>query len=299
MPNIKEILKKSIHEFNSGPKKFIQKLENEYPNSEIKYELKRELDKNIRKVSLSRSLTNKAINSLKKHNFVKNKVELIANDFLVRKKDMENLLTREVFKTLENQINIDDLKVEVLDYLQENSFKDSKGFSFIRNNISKDAEQFLPYILRDGFDQDFVGLEVGTNSSNEGDGAEHLFVAKAMIAGFNCSVVDIGSSKYDAVIEDKNGDLLKVQVKSYGKKGVFSRRGRDRGGQGIDSSNPSNKGSLVTSENCDIFVAVNKSNGEIIIFSKDEIDSLPEKSIKRTDYPNNWENWSKINQAIK
>ena len=120
-----------------------------------------------------------------------------------------------------------------------------------------------------------------------------------MIAGFNCSVVDIGSSKYDAVIEDKNGDLLKVQVKSYGKKGVFSRRGRDRGGQGIDSSNPSNKGSLVTSENCDIFVAVNKSNGEIIIFSKDEIDSLPEKSIKRTDYPNNWENWSKINQAIK
>ena len=30
---------------------------------------------------------------------------------------------------------------------------------------------------------------------------------------FNCSVVDIGSSKYDAVIEDKNGDLLKVQVK--------------------------------------------------------------------------------------
>ena len=111
MPNIKEILKKSIHEFNSGPKKFIQKLENEYPNSEIKYELKRELDKNIRKVSLSRSLTNKAINSLKKHNFVKNKVELIANDFLVRKKDMENLLTREVFKTLENQINIDDLKV--------------------------------------------------------------------------------------------------------------------------------------------------------------------------------------------
>jgi hypothetical protein len=56
---------------------------------------------------------------------------------------------------------------------------------------------------------------------------------------------------------------------------------------------------LVTSENCDIFVAVNKSNGEIVIFSKDEIDSLPEKSIKRTDYPNNWENWSKINQAIK
>jgi len=299
MPNVKEILQKNIHEFNSGPKKFIQKLENKYPNSEIKYELKRELDKNIRKVSLSKSLTNKAIDSLKKHNFVKSKVESIANNFLVRKKDMENLLTREVFKILENQINLDDLKVVVLNYLQDNSFKDSKGFNFIKNHLTKDAEQFLFYILRDGFDQDFVGLEVGTNSSNEGDGAEHLFVAKAMIAGFNCSVVDIGSSKYDAVIEDKNGDLLKVQVKSYGKNGVFRRRGRDRGGQGIDSSNPSNRGSLVTSENCDIFAAVNKSNGEVIIFSKDEIDSLPEKPMKRSDYPDNWENWSKINQSIK
>ena len=87
-----------------------------------------------------------------------------------------------------------------------------QGFRFIKDNLNKDIDQFLPYILRDGFDQDYSGLEIGTNSSNEGDGAEHLFVAKAMIAGFNCSVVDIGSSKYDAVIEDKNGDLLKVQI---------------------------------------------------------------------------------------
>ena len=103
MPNVKEILQKNIHKFNSGPNKFIQKLEKEFPNSEIKYELKRELDKNIRKVSLRESLTNKAINSLKKNNFVKNKVELIANDFLVRKKDMENLLTREVLKSLKTK----------------------------------------------------------------------------------------------------------------------------------------------------------------------------------------------------
>ena len=164
--------------------------------------------------------------------------------------------------------------------------------------MTKDVEQFTPYILRDGFDQDFTGLEIGIKSSNEGDGAEHLFIAKAMIAGFNCSVVDIGSSKYDVVIEDKNGDLLKVQVKSFGKDGTFSRKGRDRGGQGIDSSNPSNKGVLVTSDNCDIFVAVNKSNGEIFIFSKNEIDNLPETSMKRSDYLDNWENWAKINQSI-
>ena len=87
-------------------------------------------------------------------------------------------------------------------------------------------------------------------------------------------------------------------MKSFGRDGNFSRRGRDRGGQGIDSSNPSNKGKLVTSKNCDIFAAVNKNNSEIFIFSRHEIDNLPEK-MNRKDYPQNWENWSKINESKK
>ena len=57
-----------------------------------------------------------------------------------------------------------------------------------------------------------------------------------------------------------------------------------------------NIGKLVTSENCDILVAVNKKNSELFIFSKNEIDDLPINSINRKDYMNNWENWSKINE---
>ena len=210
---------------------------------------------------------------------------------------MKKLLTRQVFKKLENKTNLEDIKNSMILHLSADGEDQFQGFRFIKDNLNKDIDQFLPYILRDGFAQDYSGLEIGTNSSNEGDGAEHLFVAKAMIAGFNCSVVDIGSSKYDAVIEDKNGDLLKVQIKSYGKNGSFSRKGRDRGGQGIDSSNKSNEGTLVTSQNCDILAAVNKSNGEIFIFCKDEIDNLP-VTIKRSDYPENWENWAKINESV-
>ena len=42
---------------------------------------------------------------------------------------------------------------------------------------------------------------------------EHIFVAKAMIAGFNASVVDLGASGYDAVIENQENKLLRVQIK--------------------------------------------------------------------------------------
>ena len=298
MLNIKKIVQENIVEFNKNQLNCIRKLENSYPDIGIKYRIKKELDKNIKKLSSSSSKIKKALKEFERNEYQKNKVDLIANDFLVRKQDMHKLLTREIFKQFENLINQENLKDFLIAYFEQNSFDNKKLFNFIRNNLIKDMEQFLPYILRDGYDQDYAGLEIGTNASNEGDGAEHLFVAKAMIAGFNCSVVDIGSSKYDAVIEDKNGDLLKVQVKSFGKSGVFSRKGRDRGGEGIDSSNPSNKGVLVTSENCDILATVNKSNGEIFIFSKNEIDNLPETSIKRSDCMDNWENWSKINECV-
>ena len=168
-------------------------------------------------------------------------------------------------------------------------------FNYLKSVLSKIISLFSPYILKGGINQNFALLEIGVNNSNQGDGAEHIFVAKAMIAGFNASKVDVGSSDYDAIIEDKSGNLLKVQVKSFSDN-AFSRKGRDRGGEGIDASNRSNIGKLVTSENCDILVAVNKKNSELFIFSKNEIDDLPINSINRKDYMKNWENWSKINE---
>ena len=298
MVNLKKEISENIEAFNKNQTKYIESLQKKFPNTQVKYEIKKILDENVKKFTSSSAKLKKALKMLKNLNYQKNKVDDIANFFVIRKADMEKILTREIFKDLEANLKTEIFRDLISDEIEKNYFDKTKGLNFIKNNLNKNLEQFLPYVFRDGFDQDFAGLEVGTNASNEGDGAEHLFVAKAMIAGFNCSVVDIGSSKYDVVIEDKNGDLLKVQVKSFGKNGVFSRKGRDRGGQGIDSSNPSNKGSLVTSKNCDIFAAVNKSNGEIFIFSKNEIDKLP-VNIKRANVLDNWENWSKINHLVE
>ena len=294
-------LETGISDFNSGQDKFIKDLEKKYPlhAKQIKYSVNNQLQKNLKNLISNPDSIQEAVKLLNKVKFVKSKIPEIANKFIVKHSDMKGILMREMFKKLEKDTDIKNLCEVVFKYFEKETFQKSDGLKFISNNLLKDIKQFMPYLLRDGFDQDFTGLEIGMKSSNEGDGAEHLFVAKAMIAGFNCSVVDIGSSKYDVVIEDKNGGLLKVQIKSFGKDGKFSRRGRDRGGQGIDSSDPSNRGKLVTSSNCDIFVAVNKSNGEIFIFAKDEIDKLPEKDMKRDEYIDNWENWSKINQSIE
>ena len=295
MHNIKNIVKEHIADFNKHQKNCEQKLEKFFPDVEIKYEIKKQLDKNIRKLSSSSTLTGKAMEQLKLKGYVKNSVETIANNFFVRKNDMKKLLTRQVFKKLENKTNLEDIKNSMILHLSADGEDQFQGFRFIIDNLNKDIDQSFLSVL---WIATLLVMMLATEDIFlEEDGAEHLFVAKAMIAGFNCSVVDIGSSKYDAVIEDKNGDLLKVQIKSYGKNGSFSRKGRDRGGQGIDSSNKSNEGTLVTSQNCDILAAVNKSNGEIFIFCKDEIDNLP-VTIKRSDYPENWENWAKINESV-
>ena len=298
---IKSELLSGISEYNKHRVNFKKKLEGKYPEykGQITYSLDAQLDLNLKNVTSNKETIKEALNLLEQYDFKKTKIFDIANKYMIKKSEAEKLLLREMFKILYIKIDQKELNEHILDYFDKKSFINSQGLSFIKNNLTKDVEQFVPYILRDGFDQDFSGLEIGIKSSNQGDGAEHLFVAKAMIAGFNCSVVDIGSSKYDVVIEDKNGDLLKVQVKSFGKSGTFTREGRPRGGQGIDYKDPSNKGVLVTSQNCDIFVAVNKSNGEVFIFSKDEIDNLPKTSMKRSEYLDNWENWAKINQSIK
>lgn len=63
-----------------------------------------------------------------------------------------------------------------------------------------------------GFTKNIIISNPGVTNANEGDVAQFLFVARAMLAGFNCFNVDLKSSRYDAVIviTDK---ILRVLVK--------------------------------------------------------------------------------------
>jgi hypothetical protein len=94
-------------------------------------------------------------------------------------------------------------------------------------------------------------------TANAGDSAEFIFVARAILAGFNCSSVDVRSSRYDAII-DYNKKLLRVQIKGISTGNSISFKDRDRGGQGIDHTHERNLGQRITSVDCDIYVAVDK-----------------------------------------
>ena len=72
-----------------------------------------------------------------------------------------------------------------------------------------------------------------------------LYTSRAILAGYNCSNVDVRSSRYDAVIDYK-GMIFKVQVKGISGSTV-SFKDRDRGGRGIDTHNDRNIGKRITS----------------------------------------------------
>lgn len=296
--DIENLVKSSISIYNNNQKKFFEKLKEQYNETEIKeikYDFKRQLDANFRVFMDDEIKKKQAIDRLRLENYSKKKHQDIANNFLINKGDIEKFYINYFFNEIYQSSDVKILEENILKFIKDNYFDNEKKFNYLKSVLSKIISLFSPYILKGGNNQNFALLEIGVNNSNQGDGAEHIFVAKAMIAGFNASKVDVGSSDYDAIIEDKSGNLLKVQVKSFSDN-AFSRKGRDRGGEGIDASNRSNIGKLVTSENCDILVAVNKKNSELFIFSKNEIDDLPINSINRKDYMKNWENWSKINE---
>lgn len=146
--------------------------------------------------------------------------------------------------------------------------------------------------IRGGFKKS--ASETGSRTANEGDSVQFLFVARAILAGFNCSNVDLRSSKYDAVI-DYDGCLLRVQVKGVSLSSAISFFDRPRGGQGIDYTHERNQGKRITQKDCDVYVAVNKETGICYIVSMTWADSLDEKTAKSIpqskimEFEENWD----------
>ena len=133
-------------------------------------------------------------------------------------------------------------------------------------------------------------------TANAGDSAEFIFVARAILAGFNCSSVDVRSSRYDAII-DFNDKLLRVQIKGISSGNNISFKDRDRGGQGIDHKHESNIGKRITSKDCDIYVAVDKQVGICYIIPMEWADKLSDekcKNIKLAEVLEYKENWNII-----
>jgi len=152
-----------------------------------------------------------------------------------------------------------------------------------------------------GFQTNLNNINSGVMTANAGDSAQFLFLSRAILAGYNCSNVDVRSSRYDAVI-DYNDKLLRIQIKGVSGTSI-SFKDRDRGGQGIDTSHDRNIGQRITGADCDIYVAVDKTVGTCYIIPMHIIDPLPFDTVKNMnlrDLEVHKENWIAINnEAIR
>ena len=223
----------------------------------------------------------KYIEELRQCGYKKSSLKDIANKYNKKKSELLKYYNTVFFKHIFQAIDIQKLTLSNIDTI-ETLIKDEdlkKEFKFIKTEFRKVLEKSLYIALNNGFSLNLNHIENGIMTANAGDSAEFIFVARAILAGFNASSVDVRSSRYDAII-DNSGKLLRVQIKGISTGNSISFKDRDRGGQGIDHKHKSNIGKRITSKDCDIYVAVDKQVGICYIIPMTWADKLDEQSIK-------------------
>jgi hypothetical protein len=235
------------------------------------------------------------IEELKKRNYLKNSIGDIAKKFDIKKPELERYYKTEFFKKISQQLNLEELSkinIQSIESLIPNELKNE--FKFIKTDLKKIIEKSLYVALNNGFSTNINAIESGVMTANAGDSAEFIFVARAILAGFNCSSVDVRSSRYDAII-DYNSKLLRVQIKGISSGASISFKDRDRGGKGIDHTHETNIGKRITSDDCDIYVAVDKQVGLCYIIPMAWADDLGTDEYKTvnlkkvTQFKENWD----------
>lgn len=290
--NIREINRK-ISQFKIDPKNNPNNAV--FSNLEIREYLKdkllQELDKN--KVKL--------IREFEEHNFIKSRIVDIANRYIYYKNDLLQIFETIIFEELKEHYS-DDMVNGVIDSIYLNSNLSENRKRFLNTRISAIIKKSLYMSLQNGFLVNLNNLDNGVMTANAGDSAQFLFVSRAILAGFNCSNVDVRSSRYDAVIDYK-GKIFRVQVKGISDNTV-SFKDRDRGGQGIDTHHKRNIGQRITSDDCDLFVAVDKQVGMCYIIPIKDIDPWKDEEIKSVNvskleiYKENWNMIAKLYDYI-
>jgi len=238
----------------------------------------------------------KYIDELKKINYTKSKIEKIAKKYDLKTSELKKYYQTRFFENISKIINLDDLSQININEIEKKLDTDElkSEFKFIKTDLKKIIEKSLSIAMTNGFTTNINNIESGVMTANAGDSAEFIFVARAILAGFNCSSVDVRSSRYDAII-DYNGKLLRVQIKGISTGNSISFKDRDRGGKGIDHKHETNIGKRITSKDCDIYVAVDKQVGICYIIPMDFADELDDEKCKNVKlhkvvkYKENWD----------
>lgn len=242
------------------------------------------------------------LKELENEQYVKSRVKNIAQKFNLNKSELEKFyhltFLSEIAKFIDlphlTEINLNTIEQKIPD-------SEKPKFNFIKNSLKKLIEKCLYIAMKNGFSVNLNKLDEGIMTANAGDSAEFIFVARAILAGFNCSIVDVRSSRYDAII-DYDNKLLRVQVKGISTGNTISFKDRDRGGQGIDHTHERNLGKRITSQDCDLYVAVDKQVGMCYMIPMTWADTLSleeAKTVKLSDIEYYKENWNIIKQTVE
>lgn len=234
------------------------------------------------------------IEALIDNGYKKSKIKEIADTFGLKKSDLEKFYDHTFFLDIAKEIDLKELSESNLHKIEENiPDKKKKKFQFIKTKLKHIIAKSLYIAMTNGFPVNINNVKSGIMTANAGDSAEFIFVARAILAGFNCSSVDVRSSRYDAII-DYDNKLLRVQIKGISTGNNISFKDRDRGGQGIDHKHETNIGQRITAKDCDIYVAVDKQVGICYIIPMSFADRLSDDQCKRVklneieEYKENW-----------
>lgn len=243
------------------------------------------------------------IDEFRKSNYVKSKISTIASQFILYKLDVEKFLLSTLYVESLNKVSSEKI-INAITTTVEEELKDEYEYKFIKNDLKNISDKLITLLKLNGFTTNMLNINSGTMLANSGDSAQFLFLSRAILAGFNASNVDVRSSRYDAIV-DYNGILLKIQIKGISSNSIAF-KDRDRGGQGIDHTHKRNRGKIITSDDCDIYVAVDKQIGICYLIPMSYVDSLDdsikEKSISINTvevYKENWEIMKEVAESKK
>lgn len=292
--NICEFIQDNIAQINNNIGSFdnnaCKKAKLKFDATDIKKELH---DRFLQQIESDTSFRDELWREFETHNFAKSKIKEIAINKGLFHKDVEELFSRDIF-TETSAENTEELSKEFVANLLSSKGYSENRIKYYKSVITPIVEKSLYLALRNGFSTNLGDMDSGLMIANAGDSAQFLFLARAILAGYNCSNVDVRSSRYDAVI-DKNGKLFRVQIKGISGDEV-SIKDRDRGGRGIDSKNKRNKGKRITSKDCDIYVAVDRQTGICYIIPTSHIEEWDKDTKKIKNLIEYKENWKAIDE---
>ena len=292
MNDLETFIKNHIKEINKKITNFRVSKKRDFNDTQIKDFLQKKLAKKLEDPNYLDYLTD----ALKKHKFVKKRIEDIANEEILYKPHLKDIYESIIYENIFSKLDLEKIKNLVSDGIKKQAQDDLK-YKFINSYLEKLLSKSLYVLSKGGFTADINNTQFGLRVANEGDSAQFLFLARAISAGFNCSNVDVRSSGYDAII-DVNSKLLRIQIKGVQDNNI-SFWNRARGGQGIDSKHERNQQKRITKKDCDLYVAVDKQIGICYIIPMSYADSLSDKESKRmnVDKLSQFrENWSIIKE---